>query len=216
MREIFYRNSNDPDALLIAVQERSEYDFRRMIFGDAPQIIDTLYRHEQDVNTLKKHLKDSLLQNCESLGGIWKELLMNPPLRRRFIDNPLRLNINDLQCYASPLLAYSDGGALRIVELRAGRLDGHPEISFMHRFYALNNSGRTPDSVHSCQLDPVDGSFRELHEDSRTANVLRSMSLEAGAHRKELDLPLAEVPVNTVNCPECVFNLYCRTNFRQQ
>ncbi len=215
MRESFYRNSTAPETLTVMALEKWEYDFRRMVFGNAPLLLDLIHRNGNDFSALKKEVKETLIQRCEQLAcGAWKELLAVPPLRRRFIASPLKLNINELCCYASPLLAYSDQGTLRIVELREGSIGAHPEILLMHRFYALNVSGRSPAAVISCQLDPADGSFRQFDTGDSCYEILQSMNREAAAHQAELQLPLTEVPVNNINCPRCVFDRYCRNKLK--
>ena len=210
MREYFYRGGDDPDALAALALDRLEGDFRRMIFGDAPLMLDALHRRERSVPELRAGLQDALRRRCRTLAaGAWRELLAVPECRRRFVASPLRLQLNDLECYASPLLAYADRGRLTLVELRSGALDEYPEVRLMHRFHALNRSGRLPEAVVSRQLDPETGELRELAGDFDVAETLRAMTAEAAAHRTELTLDAAAIPVNTTNCGHCVFASYC-------
>ena len=210
MREQFYRGGDDPDALFPLALEKMESDLRQMIFGNAPLVLDELYTHEKSVPSLRAAVRESLFRQCRTLcDGAWAELLRVPECRRRFIASPLLLNINELQCYASPLAAYSDRGRLHLVELRTGSLREHPEVPLMHRIYALNLSGRFPEAVRSCQLDPSTGDLRELDGESDVSETLRSMSAEAAAHREELSLAAEDIPVNTVNCGRCVFASCC-------
>ena len=217
MREHFYRGVNDPEALFPLALEKMESDLRQMIFGNAPLVLDELYAHEKSVTDLRAAVRESLYRQCRTLrDGAWAELLRVPECRRRFIASPLLLNINDLQCYASPLVAYSDKGRLHLVELRTGSLREHPEVPLMHRSYAFNLSGRFPEAVRSCQLDPTTGDLRELDGDFDVSETLRTMSAEAAAHREELALAPEEIPVNTVNCGRCTFASYCGENFQRK
>ena len=217
MREIFYRGGDDPDTLYPLALARCESDFRRMVFGDAPLVIDAVYRHESGVTALRTALRDSLYRQCRALsGGAWRELLEIPVSRRRFLASPLCLRINELACYASPLLAYSDRGKLYWVELRGGTLAEHPEVMLMHRYYALNRSGRTPEALASCQLDPETGDFRGVDRDFDVSATLRLMSAEAAAHREEMTRPAAEIPANFGNCERCVFVSYCGEKIKER
>jgi len=211
MRESFYRGNCDPESLYVLALAKCEQDFRQMVFGNAPQITAGLFYHRQSVAELRQQLKDELFRQCCTLGDAWAELLSIPHSRRRFIASPLHLNINDLECYASPLLAYSEQGKLRIVELRSGNIAfTAPEILVMHRFYALNVSGRSPETVVSCQLDPERGTLEELAMDFDISEVLRRMTADAGAHRENMLTGLEHIPANSGNCGQCVFVSYCR------
>lgn len=215
MREYFYRGGDDPEALVPLALDRLESDFRRMIFGDAPLIPETVYRHDKSVPELRADLQDALRRQCRRLGsGAWGGLLDVPECRRRFVASPLHLHLNELECYASPLLACADRGRLLLVELRTGSLAEHPEIRLMHRVHAMNLSGRMPEAVRSCQLDPETGELRDLDGDFDVSATLRAMSAEAAAHRTELTLDAAGIPVNTVNCGHCVFASYCGEKFQ--
>ena len=211
MREIFYRGSDDPETLYVLALERLESDFKRMVFGDAPQVISTLFFHHSSVDSLRRNLRQMLWERCEKLqSGAWSGLLQIPVMQRRFISSPLKLYINELCCYASPLLAYSDRGRIRIVELRENDISAHPEILLMHRYYALNVSGRMPDSVVSCQLDPATGELRELTGDFSISATLKAMSAAAAYHREAMMMPLAEIPGRSENCTKCIFVSYCK------
>ncbi len=210
MREIFYRGGDDPQTLHPLAAERLENDFRRMVFGDARQIISTLYEHSCSVDTLRKKLRETLWSYCSRLqDNAWDELLRIPVTHRRFIASPLQLYINELCCYASPLLAYSMRGRLRIVELRENDISSCPEVLLMHRYYALNLSGRIPETVVSCQLDPATGKLHELPDDFSISSTLRQMSSAAARHREAMMMPLAEIPAASENCGRCVFASYC-------
>ncbi|MBE6398549.1 MAG: hypothetical protein E7041_00250 [Lentisphaerae bacterium] len=216
MRESFYRGDDDPDTLYVLALAKCEQDFRQMVFGNAPQITSGLFYHRQSVADLRQELKDTLFRQCAALTSSWAELLAVPPANRRFIASPLHLNINDLECYASPLLAYTASGKLRIVELRTGNIALHaPEIMVMHRFYALNISGRSPESVISCQLDPETGILQETAADFDISEILRRMAADAGAHRENMLTEREQIPENTVNCGHCVFASYCGKNIRK-
>ena len=130
-------------------------------------------------------------------------------MQRRFIASPLQLYINELCCYASPLLAYSARGRLNIIELRENDISRHPEVLLMHRFYAFNTNGRNPESVVSCQLNTADGSLRELPDNFSVSGILHEMSEAAACHRQAMSLPLAEIPGNPENCEKCVFAPCC-------
>ena len=214
MREIFYRGGDDPQTLHPLAAERLENDFRRMVFGDARQIISTLYAHDCSVDTLRKKLRETLWSYCNRLqDDAWDDLLRIPVTHRRFIASPLLLNINELECYASPLLAYSDRGRLRIVELRAGNIAAFaPEVMLMHRFYALNTSGRAPESVISCQLDTENGALRELAGEFDISETLRQMTADAAAFREDMSKAPEHIPRNTGSCRQCVFASCCMKN----
>lgn len=213
MREIFYRgNENDPDSLYFLALEKMESDFRKMIFGNAPLMLTALAENSCSVDALRRRVRENLWAKCAKLQeNAWCDLLSVPVAQRRFIASPLKLYINELCCYASPLLAYSDRGRLRIVELRENDISAFPEVLLMHRCYALNLYGRMPETVISCQLDTADGKMRELANDFSISSTLREMSAAAARHRDAMQLPLPEIPGNKSNCGHCVFASYCET-----
>ena len=213
MRESFYRGDDDPDALYPLALAKCELDFRQMVFGNSPQIIAGLFEHKKSVAEVRQDLKDDLFRQCCNLNEFWGALLTVPPPQRRFIASPLLLNINELECYASPLLAYSDRGRLRIVELRAGNIAAFaPEVMLMHRFYALNTSGRAPESVISCQLDPENGALRELAGEFDISETLRQMTADAAAFREDMSKAPEHISRNTGSCRQCVFASCCMKN----
>ena len=211
MRESFYRGETDVENLSAFALDELEKSLQQMIFGKSKYILNDFDFPGASFNKIKRELVSTLSEKCLLLkNGAWSELLKYPAEKRRFIDTPLALQINELSCFISPLCAVSDRGKFRIVELRSGKMGDSGRITaLLHRFYIYNRYGKTADMLDSLQLDLEDGLLHLLESDGSLSEILDVISDDVRNYQKLLSIPLSEIPENRINCPRCVFKNIC-------
>ena len=212
MRESFYRHDTDPENLQTFALDELEKSLQQMVFGRSRNILCEFDEPGASVNRIKRELTSILAEKCLLLkNGAWSELLNYPAEKRRFIDSPMSLQLNELFCFISPLCAVSDRGKFRIIELRNGGMGNSGRITaLLHRFYIFNRYGKTPEMLDSLQLDLADGTLHLLETDGSLSEILNMISNDISIYQELLSMPLAEIPGNSTNCSRCVFNKICK------
>ncbi len=211
MRESFYRHDTDVENLSFFALDELEKSLQQMIFGKSKHILHDFDMPGASFHKIKQELISLLAGKCLLLkNGAWSELLRYPAEKRRFIDTPMALQINELSCFISPLCAVSDRGKFRIVELRSGKMGESGRITtLLHRFYIHNRYGKTADALDSLQLDLDNGELHPLETDGSISEILELISHDVSVYQKLLSMPLSEIPENRANCSRCVFNKIC-------
>ena len=207
---------SSPEAISAALHNRFDRDFMRMLEGGSSYDHHLCFIRELEdphcrITELMRRAGEEITRLTGNLtSALWKLIAETPLLSRREIASPLQVNINDLCCYCAPLFALERNGELWIVETYCDDL-----TVLLHKFYAVNTSGREPHLVRSFSYTPETGDFSEAGLDLNVSDALRQISADGAEWAELLKHPAETIPGNFEHCKMCEFSILCNKHFQK-
>ncbi len=227
MRSLFYRRFEEEDADVPAESltdfaiRQMRREFAGMLKGEFRRdhrkpMLAELFLPGVSAGQVAAELTDRISAGARRLeAGIWREWNSIPFVRRRRIDAPLEVKLNELSCYCMPLLAVQNGREFWIVE-NFSRSSGEDELVTLHKFHAMNRHRCPPDAVRSFSIDRNSGELTELGKELNISAAIRSIRSDAdemlGAIRPDGTLHGRDFPPAYDRCGSCRFRPFCLRN----
>ncbi len=218
MRSLFYRRNEEEDqgetpGLTALSAARFHRDFDRMLLGEwrfdhQKPMLRELLEPGASAEALRRELERELRRRAAALeGNAWGHLVAAEFTRRRPVESPQEIRVNELACYAVPVLALTSSGEFWVVEGTGG--DPGAGVALLHKFFAWNRYRRPPERVRSFYFEAGTGDFAEFGRDLNLGMALADLrdDLTEMAAKVRPDGTLAEEDFasNPNHCPLCAF-----------
>ena len=227
LRNIFYQRFEEEDeatptaTLTDFAIKKMWRDFNAMLNGEFKRDHRQLMLQEFFLpNITPRELAMELTKRINDSGnrlenGIWQELNQIPFVQRRWVETPQAVNLNELECYCVPLVAFKIERELWIIENFQYSF-GENELVTLHKFYAMNQHRCPPDAVRSFSINRTTGELYELGKNlnisSAIKEIMRDVDEMQKAIRPDGTLHEDDFAPNQKFCPFCKFQPYCQSN----
>lgn len=223
IREIFYApleaDAKD-DAISMELAETVfkiiQREFRQYLSGnDCPKVICSDWLDESvKPGYLFDDMCDKANQMCAALeNGAWGQLKNIEFACRRYVESPLILNIGELKCAITSLVAFRQSADFWLIEAGGTEVDGD-EFAALARFAFFNRWQIRPEQIKTFILKSDEsGSFVQVGADADFSEVFSEIRKDVdamlGMIRSDGTLVEEDFPCNTSECENCSFRLIC-------